>query len=204
MKKSIIAAGAASVALAAMAVLGAFAATSSATVTDNLSVTLDTTCSLTETGAVQGTSGQTGVTTGPTVSSATTAGATYSITMSTGKVAELGTSTLHIVCNDTTNGYDVTGTFADLKLGGSSSATGVNAIPYTDSVVTDGTSGWNVFLGSGTTPLTSAAAGNIYNAKTSKESADTTVNVTYKVGSSTTNTPGEYTGTATYVLTWGA
>ena len=194
MKKSIIAAGAASIALAAMPIVGVFADTS--TVTDKFSVTLSTTCSLSEQSATPYATAQAHVTTGPTFTTDT-----YSLTMTAGKVAEVGTSTLHIVCNDTSNGYEVTGTFDDLKIAPSS--TGNDMIPYSSTAVIDGTSGWNAILSG--SPLTSGATGNVYDQKsTTKNAADTTAAITYKVGSSTVNTPSTYTGNASYILTWGS
>lgn len=103
MKKSIIAAGAASVALAAMPVVGAFAAFTGGPFTDVIQTTIGETCTFAR-GATAHGAGETW-TTDTTVTTKDTLSA-VTITPAAGE-ATLGTSNFRVVCNDT-DGYKVT------------------------------------------------------------------------------------------------
>ncbi len=100
MKKSLIAAGAASVALAAMPVLGVFA-TGVQQVQDTIQITVDASCTFTDEG------------------SASPTGATYSGNGSNGESVTLSNSGLHtfnVFCNNNKE-YTVSDTAKDLDAG---------------------------------------------------------------------------------------
>ena len=214
MKKSIIAASAASVALAAMPVMGTFAATKG--VTDNLSVTLDSTCSLTRTGA------SADGTWTPGDPESTSAGQYTIAHMDAGTTATFGTSTFTIVCNDTTSGHSL-----DVRATGLAGQSGIAGqyIDYSSNAVAAGTSGWNITIsdvqgfgmGEGVAPVAGIVGvnysgtdhqgtANLYGGTTTSKNnvADATFKAQYKVGTSTTQAAGMYTGSAVYTLTHGA
>ena len=218
MKKSIIAAGAASVALAAMPIVGAFAATAP-TIVDNLQVNLQNTCSLARTGAA-GATGQTGVTTDPAwaadATNPTTAAGTYSVTMSAGTFAELGTSTIAVTCNDSVNGHSLAVAVTGLSATQASTGiTGGSTISYSNSPITDASaSGWNITTSNVATELgfsagliqTTGGTATIYGASSRNRTAvsNKTFDATYKVAAQADQPAGTYEGTATYTLTYGA
>lgn len=217
MKKSIIAAGAASVALAAMPVVGVFATPDTSVITDNISVKLDSTCSLTRAGA-SGTDG-----TWTPGSPATTAAGTYSVaSMDAGSTANLGTSTFTVVCNDTTAGHNL-----KVQATGLTGATAGEYIDYDGtSAVAAGTSSWNITIsdvdgfGTGDAGTVKPAEGLLdvtYNnhtgsaylygsaSATSKNPVSAaTFKAAYNVGTTTTQAADTYTGSAVYTLTYGA
>lgn len=200
MKKSIIAAGAASIALAAMPVVSTFAATDPVSVTDNLSVKINNTCSVSRTAAVGGTGDNAGTWTEGTQ--------LYSTEMAAGETAILGTSTIRVVCNDTTNGFYLTA--------GATGLTGTGGtIAYSGAEVSTAANTWNIAVSEqtgislesvtgGYITMTEGAA-NIYGSSSAKKTTavDGTFKATYNVGTMSTLPAGTYTGAATYTLTYG-
>ena len=210
MKKTVIAAGA-SLVFAAMPMFGAFAATSE--VTDNFTINLSETCSLTRTGvaaaAVNGASSS--------LDFGTTAANTYTATLIGGKAAEIGTSTFSVTCNDTNHGHSLAVQFTGLS--GTVNSTSYT-IPYDGSAAaTDGVSRWNATatanatlgVGAGLITATETGSGtNIYNGSLygSSETNKTAVNaqtfdIVYNVSTTTTQAATQYTGSAVYTLTYG-
>ena len=190
MKKSIIAAGAASVALAAMPIAGVFAATS---VTDNFSLTIAPSCSLTR-AAAQDEATLSGV----TASTDTTDAATYTVSAASANTKyTMGTSTLRVICNNQT-GYKLTGTFSALTSDVKDSTGADITIPYSAAAVTAGTAGWTAYTSSNY--YTSAASGNILSSNTVSAAAGDTKAVTYDVATASNQAAGTYTGTAVYNL----
>lgn len=219
MKKSIIAAGAASIALAAMPVVSTFALTK--TIEDDITVNLNSTCSLTRTGAA-GTGSNAGAWT-PATEDPTTSAGTYSVTMDAGATSNLGTSTFTITCNDTsTAGHNLTVTVSGLGAGNTESQAAQNApISYdgTKTVGTDAGSYWNITKAAGTGTLPGFTAG-IVTLPTSGDDLTTqtiysstnpgvvinaaTFTAEYNVSTTVLQPAGTYTGSAVYTLTHGA
>lgn len=225
MKKSIIAASAASLALAAMPVVGAFAAEQTATVTDNLNVTIDNTCSLTRTAStadetVTGSSAWTDTsTTEPALSG------TYTANMDAGSYGVIGKSSFVVTCNDVKNGHSVTVATTSLT---DNAATGTKGAPivYSNTTVVpaegaDQVSGWNITIANGaTTPIpadsinigilqAAGGTGTVYDKaatgnKLKQALNGATFDATYTVGASITQDAGTYVGSAIYTLTYGA
>lgn len=217
MKKSIIAAGAASIALAAMPVVSTFAAQPTREIVDNINVNLNSTCTMTRTGA-SGTDG-----TWTAGDPATTAAGTYTVaSMSAGTTANIGASTFTIVCNDTTNGHSLQVAASGLRRGETS-----DYIDYSNAAVAAGTSSWNITIsdvdgfGNGEAPAVKPANGIVgiaygqdshtgstylYGETTTSKNAISggSFKATYNVGTTTTQAAGQYTGSATYTLTYGA
>lgn len=179
MKKSFIA-GAASLALAAMPVVGAFA-TDITTMTDTLSVTVSKSCNWDNSASTQTKS-----------QNAFTAGLiTY-------------TTVTHVVTCNTYNGYKVTGTFTAFTNGSSSSIT----IPYSTTVATSGSDTWSATTQAtvnGTQATAkqpaSGTSGNVMANSGPTPSAGDSFTAIYKVGVTATKQAGTYTATATYTLT---
>ena len=121
MKKSIIAAGAASVALAAMPIVGVFADLPTGPYTDTLNVSIDTTCSFTRDvttahpDVVYPAAGSTATvwTTGSGAAANTDTLNTVNMSSSLGSEAKIASSKFHVVCNDV-DGYQVTVAAANL------------------------------------------------------------------------------------------
>ena len=184
MKKALIA-GAASVALAAMPVLGAFAVDD--TVTDVLTVTIEKSCTLTRTG--------TAATGDNAATSAAYNGGTYSGTMLAGQLKDLGTSSFTVNCNDTA-GYTVTGTFGTLTDAGG------DEITYKTSAAAANDGKWSALV-------TGGAAAYVTSGQTVKTSdsetpaAGDTFTVKYSVGTLNNQPYGVYTNAsaAVYELT---
>ena len=110
MKKKLIAAGAASLAVAAMPVVGVFAVGNNGTITDTISTTVAETCSFTRQATKHGT--------GTWTPSAATSDSTDTMTASTitiGSEQSLGTSNFNVICNDH-DGYQVTMSTPNLVL----------------------------------------------------------------------------------------
>jgi len=200
MKKSLIAgAGVAALAMAAFPFALASAARPTESVVDHLTINLSETCSLARTSATPATA-QTGAM--PSDATWTANTETYEATLVAGKAATIGTTVLTTICNDTTNGYNVTATFSGLTKG---TGTGAKTIAYDGSApVADNVSSWNVTntLQGGSAALV-AASGDPILPQTTTATAATTNTLVYKVGTTTTQDAGTYTGTATYTLTYG-
>lgn len=178
MKKTLIA-GAASLALAAMPVVGVFAAT---TQTDNISVTVNNNCALT----AAHTNGS---------SKGTWSSNTLSVTMDPGSVDyNIGKTTLTITCNYA-SGYKVTVATTDL-------VNGTYSIPaYTTTAYSNSVTGWAPANGS-TSTATKYKSGDVVKQQSTQVSG-ATADVYYGVGISGTQAAGTYTsGTnaATYTL----
>ena len=175
MKKAVIA-GAASAILAAMPVVGAFAATS---VYDIINVTVTDECTFNRT-AGEG---------------------TYNVTMLANAINEgFGSSTFTASCNFAdqsqpgAEGSDiqVTASFASLM-------SGSNEIPYSDGAITAGTAGWNASKGDRLADAIAIANGaDLINASDVFTSQSATV--WYSVATASNQAAGTYTGTATYTL----
>lgn len=189
MKKSLIAAGASAVALAAMPVLGAFA-----DVTDTVSVTINSSCTI----------GSTTATTG--------AGASLSDTIANGgtKTWTAGTDggTIKVTCN-AASGWNIkavgSGDDATVKTAMNASQSGTD-IPTTDSLGSD--SGWQ-FQVTGTGAVTTynsfseipATATKV--AGSSDAVSEGTINTGYTVHVSATQEADTYTGKVTYTVAQG-
>ena len=193
MKKSIIAAGASAVALAAMPVVGVFAAgatTGASSYTDNLSITIETACTFARenyaSGGIDGNaSHKNGSGTWGTGASADT----LSATVTNSSLTALGSSNFKVVCNNTA-GYQVTVANSGLTSGG-------NSIPN-NNTYTNAISGWSPIyngtklVGDTTTPATVKSA--------STTTDNDTFEVSYSVGVSSTQQAGTYEGSATYTF----
>lgn len=216
MKKKLIAAGAASAVLAAMPVLGVFAEADISTVTDNINLTLLSTCAISRTGAaasaVEGKSSEL---------SWTENTGTYAITLVGGKSATIGTSTFSVTCNDTTAGHYLAAQFTGLN--GGTGITGAHIAYDGSAAVADDTSSWNATATVNSTLGVSAGLitatetesnphSYVYNAALYGSSASTnktavsgqTFDITYAVGTANDQPSGSYTGSAVYTLTSGA
>lgn len=206
MKKSLTI-GAASLALAAMPVVGAFAVPdpSGTTITDTLEVTVSAACSFLRYGE-QGTASQTDVTTDPSWSGPTTSATAdndtvgsvhkYSATLLPGADVELGTSHFTAYCN-VPNGFTVTVATPNLT------STGGNTINYSGSAVAANGEGWTLTKGStifnnvtpGTTVFMSA------NGSTDADHA-VSEDATYNVYTNSQTAAGTYTGNVVYTFTY--
>ena len=197
MKKSIIAAGASAVALAAMPVVGVFAQASNPTgFVDTLQLTIADSCTWTRTLANSDTTNYS-ITTGTGATAivaraVATAGATYE---------GFATSTINAKCNNGT-GYKITGTFTDLggHVSSSNNASNNSSIAYGgDSELAAGT--WIARLGEATVGLESGTAGNVADKSVADDmGAGSTYVITYDVQTATNQAAGYYEGTATYAL----
>ena len=185
MKKLLIAAGAASLALAAMPVVGVFAASDPANITDTFKITIADSCTWTRSGANG--SGQGAATFNDGVYSATlTAGAT---------VPTFGTTTLNVKCNNGT-GYTITPTITDLN-GYKNSidrTTNNDKFEYANALAGGKwTAAYNSTALVDGTPFVSAGTGS--------DMVDgTNYVITYGVQAATTQNAGYYEGTITYAL----
>lgn len=216
MKKSIIAAGAASIALAALPMAGVFAAAEA--VTDNLTATVNSTCSLTRTGA--------GATTGDNKGAWTSGSETYTISLDAGSTGNMGTSTFTIVCNDQENGHYLTVATTGLSAGNDQSEAAQGAaINYSNKAVSNTASSWNISVeavsGTGTAQMPTFNSGavdggilqmtsgsvDLYGSAASKNTTmlnGAKFTATYNIGVKTEQPSGTYKGTAVYTLTHGA
>lgn len=177
MKKLAIAGVAA--ALAAMPVMGVFADTM--TITDNISVTVSSACTM---ATADG-------------SSTTVTGNSYSGSGAPGELVVLGTTgtasptKINVQCN-ANNGYTLTPTFSVLTNG-----TAAHNISYSGSPeAAAGSKTWTAYYsknnGSATAFTTAAVSGG--------STMTDTYEFSYKVGLSNDQATGTYTGTAQYVL----
>lgn len=189
MKKSLIAASASAVALAAMPVFGAFAA-----ITDSVTVQLDSACSV---GSSSSTSGA-----GATLSRDITNGGTVTFAAGTDG------GTIKVSCNDA-SGWHITavGSGDDATDKTAMNATGsATDIPTVDTM--SDASGWQ-FQVTGTNTV---AAYNSFSripsdatkvAGAAAAVSEGTINTGYKVHASATQQAGSYTGKVTYTVDTG-
>ena len=215
MKKSLIAgAGIAALGLAVVPFAGVFAEDSSltATVTDNLNITVEPTCLFTQS-ANAGASGW-----------EADSGNTYTKALGINQqIDEVETTHMRVICNDA-KGYKVTASeITDLTGPETTSTTGTNAtnatIPFGTKAVTAGTSSWTAYrsnsliggitdgksfyitkTGDDNTVLSSTKPTNS-TIDTNKKVAGDTVDIKYSVATSASQAAGTYTGHITYTLT---
>lgn len=183
MKKSLIVASASAVALAAMPIVGVFAADDANNVTDTISVTIESVCQYDDT---------------------TSSGHTYAIsnqipgtlvTPTSGTPTEL---TIH--CTNV-KGYQITPTFSVLKRSADTAETATN-IAYGDGVTGNpaiaaaDSQTWTAYysLNSGTAAVFPIAG------VTGNTSYTDTYELSYKVGLENDQPAGTYTGTALYTI----
>ena len=184
--KKLLTVGIASLALAAVPVIGAFA-----DFTDTIQLTINESCTLTRQAySSGGVTNNTSHKNGTDGTWSTTAGTdTLSTTRSNGTVTTaLGSSQFKVVCNRI-GGYKVTVATTAL------STSGATATIPSNTTYSASTSGWSPI--SGTTKLANGATVNTVTSPTS----GTTFEVSYGVGINATQSAGTYTGTATYSLT---
>ena len=182
MKKSIIVTGAASLAVAAMPVVGVFADTT--TVTDTVQVTINSACTITSSQAAN----------------------TYSGTMTNGQLkSDFGSTTMTINCNDAA-GWHVTavGSGADATDKTAMNATSTGTDIATGTAQSGDTSNWAMKVtGTGATGFTTFAAvpSSATNVATGSGTvAAGTLTTTYQVFISATQQADTYTGQVTYTL----
>ena len=183
MKKALIA-GAASVALAVMPVLGVFADGDITTMTDTLNITVQDTCTFR---VASGTVDQ-----------------SFTATMSASEVKTWGASSATVYCNKY-NGYTVTAAFEGLagKVTGTETSNG-NTIAYKSGSVAVANDGkWSAALsGTGITGTVYPASGaTIITQNANTPAAGNSFEAVYTVGAAADQAAGTYSGTATYTLT---
>ena len=192
MKKSIIAAGAASVALAAMPVVGVVAADSNLSQTDTVIVTVDTACSLATSGSSLDPASTYTATIANSAYNTNIAGSTFTVTCNDNAGWQLsavgagtGTSVAHMDASTEADDDIATGTTLDgsvsawaFKVAGANGATVQGSYDSFSEVPTTA-----AVIAKGTTTTTTA-----------------TVTATYGVGISATQEAGTYTGKVTYTL----
>ena len=218
MKKSLIATGAASLALAAMPIVGVFADTSTSTVTDAIVVTVPSSCAIT--------TDNTDVSDG--VGNGTHTDNTYTVSMQNGQFkddiggdATDATATagkISIVCNDSTSGGP---TWSLTAQGGDFSGTGGAFVSSTQLVGPSGTTAINTNLNNSgatsgwamkVTPATGVAIQNGYDSfkvvpgsstvlATGAGGVENVITTNYQVYIGTSQETGTYTGHVTYTLT---
>ena len=185
MKKSIIAAGASAVALAAMPVVGVFAADVTSQV-DTLDITIDATCTMASVSHAP----SSGVWTGNTLAKTVTAGALNE---------NIGSTSFNIICNNQT-GWNVSAT-----------ATVLTGKTTTSQNIPLGTpeanvAAWNYVSSTSTEGVTAGVTGNTTSATKVASASDTTGNsgdaftVTYNVSTDNALSAQIYEGTITYTL----
>ncbi len=195
MKKLAIAG--ASLALAAMPVVGVFAADGNTTTTDTVQVTIDTACSLTATGA-----------------------GTYSTTLTNGTASsDLGSTSINIKCNDA-GGWMVNAIGANTSTTAGAGATDMapdaaGKTPIATGTSLDGSvSNWAMKLTASEgayapTIVTGydqyhavpgAADTKVVSGVTTDQTTGSTFTTNYKVAVSPTQQQGTYTGKVTYTL----
>ena len=172
MKKTLLL-GAASVAMAALPMAGIFADTE---FTDNVSITVSASCSL----------------------SRSVGGGTYSATLAPNAAnTNVGTSTLSAACNQP-KGYKVTLTATALT----NTTVTTYTIPYSTTTPAAGTAAWTVTQGASSATTNIASGGTVMSTTAADTSSTaTTQQVTYKASTSATQAQGTYSGTAKYTLT---
>ena len=171
MKKTLIA-GAASLALAAMPVVGVFAA-DPAPVTDTITITVSETCTLTR----------------------STGNGNYTATMSTNALnASVGSSTFTAICNNAT-GFNVSATTSSLV-----GPSGSEAINYSATTPTAGSGTWTATKTTVAGNI-AATSGVLMTASAPTAAAGQTETVTYQVSTRANQAKGDYEGTIVYALT---
>lgn len=209
MKKMLIATGVASLAVAAMPVVGVFAAgTDTRTVTDTLNVTVNDTCTMSNT-YVAGSEGNAwGTKATDTTGTYYADSNTWTLTIDNNATATSPAHTIAITCNKT-NGWTLKAQNAaslstndsrnpqDTIAYNTSAAQGVEGyyVNVTDAV--DGTISTDNVTGGKMNDL-NAAANTIFSKGSSTATAS--VKVSYTVGTSTTTEAGTYTGDVVYTL----
>lgn len=185
MKKSIIAAGASAVALAAMPVVGVFADDVTSQV-DTLDITINATCTMdTVTHAPSS-----GTWTGDTLAKSVVAGANNS---------NIGSTSFKIICNNQT-GWNVSATATALT----GKTTTSQNIPLGTPAAN--TAAWNYVSSTETTGVTAGVTGSTTSATKVAYAGDTTGNdgdefvVTYNVSTDNALSAQVYEGTITYTL----
>ena len=169
MKKSIVA-GAASLVLAAMPVVGVFAADPEGLV-DTLTVTVNESCTFTR----------------------STGNGQYTQNMTAGALkTDFGSSTFTSACNNG-KGYDINAVFTSLAHKGNAG----QAITYAAVAPTAGSGTWTASVSS--SPI-AASNGKLGEQSTQDPSGGRTYTVDYKVSLHSDQAQGTYTGTATYTL----
>ena len=182
MKKTLIA-GAASLAIAAMPIVGVFAVDDPSDIVDTLNITVESSCAWTRTFSNEGT----GV---------TDSGSTLSATMTAGQtLSGFATSTLNVKCNNSA-GYTIKATTTNLVGYKEAAHTTTNgdSIDYAASLAAGKwTAAYNsTAIVSGSTMATASAADDM--------STGTNYAVTYGVQTKANQSAGYYTGTITYEL----
>lgn len=169
MKKSIVA-GAASLVLAAMPVVGVFAADPDAVV-DTLTVTVNESCNFTrETGNGQ-----------------------YTQNMAAGALkSDFGSSTFKSACNNG-KGYDINAVFTSLTHKGNAG----QAIAYSTTAPTAGSGTWTAAVSGSSI---AATGGKLGEQSTQDPAGGRTYTVDYSVSLHDDQAQGTYEGTATYTL----
>lgn len=170
MKKSLVA-GAASIALAALPVVGVFA-DNPAAVVDTLTVTVNESCTFAREGG----------------------SATITQTMTAGQLkSDFGGNTFRAICNNG-KGYDINAVFTDLTHTGNAG----EAIAYSATAAPSANSGtWNATVGGSILAKTGDVLGS---RNTQDPSGGSTYTVAYAVSLHNDQAKGTYQGTATYSL----
>ena len=210
MKKALIA-GAASVALAAMPVVGVFAETvtsGAGSFTDNFTMTIPDSCTFERATTAHPNAGQNGETTvnwttgtDPTANQDFVSGsAGRADTMALGNVVAgqsyyMGSSSFKVVCN-ISGGYDVTLTADALSNGNNK-----DDIALTNSAISANTSGWTI-TNAATSPTAYYSNNGIVKSNTQENTPNgEEFTVHYNVTLKDSQAAGNYSGSATYTLT---
>ena len=175
MKKSIVAAGAASLVMAAMPVVGVFAA-SDPTIVDTLNITVADYC----------------------IFKSGSQNDSYSATVAAGALETFSTDS-HKMTVTCTGLYKITPTMTSLTATGLAAST---AITYSATAATAGSQTWSAAytLSGDHTGSGAITSGTAINGSATKSTSGDIYALTYKVGLSAAQPAGTYTGTATYVL----
>lgn len=200
MKKKLIAAGAASLAVAAMPVVGVFADGDITSVTDTLEITVNATCTFN------------------TDDSAVASDTTYSATVANGAVASLSNGSAHkfnVFCNDT-DGWNVTAGAPSNLTPPAAHTTNGHAITYQDTAIPTAASGtkegaWTATVSGSFTSAELSGINTVSNVNyiddeggiiaTETSSTDaSTFTVTYAAYVGTETAADVYTGTIGYTL----
>ena len=179
MKKTIIAAGAASVALAAMPVLGVFAtATLTEDFVETLEITVDDACEF-------GNASNTGTATDTVLPNGTTTWDNH-------------TTVLNVTC--TLASYKITSAFTSLERSSGDAA----AIAYQNSATAAGSQKWAAQFVKNSDTSYAYLTHNGSNQMTGTSSQSDTFTIKYEAGLGADQPAGTYSGTATYTIATGA
>ncbi len=198
MKKSLIAAGAASLAVAAMPIVGVFAADGTLTQTDTVVVTVDSACSLATSG------------------SSLDPASTYKATIANGgKNQNITGSTFTITCNDT-GGWQLnaigaggaTGDVTKMDASTDKDADDISTGTTLDGSVSNwafkiakgGTDAGNITITTGYDSFSAVPSAATKIAQGTSTAGNSTITATYGVGISATQSAGTYTGKVQYTL----